>query len=71
MTILYSLENFFGNSLLNILIVIIAVWIILFNLIKLFGYTKIHSKEVKVINLVFFVLCVWFFIRFILSISLF
>lgn len=71
MTILYSLENFFGNSLLNILIVIIAVWIILFNLIKLFGYTKIHSKEVKVINLVFFVLSLWFFIRFLLSISLF
>lgn len=71
MTILYSLENFFGNSLLNILIVIIAVWIVLLNLIKIFEHVKIHSKEVKVINLAFFVLSLWFFIRFLLSISLF
>lgn len=71
MTILYSLENFFGNSLLNILIVIIAVWIVLLNLIKIFEHAKIHSKEVKVINLAFFVLSLWFFIRFLLSISLF
>ncbi|EAE8320434.1 hypothetical protein BOQ28_11340 [Listeria monocytogenes] len=71
MSILYSFENIFGNSLLNILIIIIAVWIVLLNLIKIFDYNKTHPKEIKVINLVFFVLSLWFFIRFILSISLF
>lgn len=71
MSTLYIFENIFGNSLLNILIIIIAVWIVLINLIKIFEHNKTHPKEIKLINLVFFVLSLWFFIRFILSISLF
>lgn len=46
MSTLYSFENIFGNSLLNILIIIIAVWIVLINLIKIFEHNKTHPKVV-------------------------
>ncbi|EMG27560.1 hypothetical protein X560_1765 [Listeria fleischmannii 1991] len=71
MNILYFLEYYMGNFLLNFLLILVAIWIVLTQILKIWKSSTSVKNEIKYINLTFLVLTSWYVIRFIFSLFIY